>query len=196
MKKKLILVASPPACGKTYVSRLIAKAVGHAVYLDKDDLCDLLGAAFTAAGQPVDMDGEFYIDNLRTAEYATILNIAFSALEFGDLVVLNAPFGKEVRDIAYMRAVKKRANSLGAELLVIWVTVPMPIWRERMERRNSSRDTQKLQRWDDYVKTVDHTPPCRLTEWDAVDGLLIFNNENDAAVEQSMKDVLRMVSEN
>ena len=42
MKKKLIFVAAPPACGKTYVSQRIAEAVPQMVYLDKDDLCDLL----------------------------------------------------------------------------------------------------------------------------------------------------------
>ena len=54
MRKKLILVASPPACGKTYVSERIAKAVGHIVYLDKDDLSDLLRAAFAVSAQAVD----------------------------------------------------------------------------------------------------------------------------------------------
>ena len=34
--KKLILVVSPPACGKTYVSKILATALHHVVYLDKD----------------------------------------------------------------------------------------------------------------------------------------------------------------
>lgn len=194
MKKKLILVASPPACGKTYVSRLIAKAVEHAVYLDKDDLCDLLRAAFQAAGQPVDMDGLFYGEKLRPAEYATVLNIAFSALEFEDLVILNAPFGKEVRDAQYMRELKERANAMGAELLLIWITVPMELWRRRMEERGSGRDTGKLERWEDYVKTVNHEPPYRLREQKAVDGFLIFNNACDTAAAQSLEEALKMIS--
>ena len=36
-------------CGKTYVSERIAKAVAHIVYLDKDDLSDLLRAAFAVS---------------------------------------------------------------------------------------------------------------------------------------------------
>ena len=36
MSKKLILVVSPPACGKTYVSKKLAGALKHVVYLDKD----------------------------------------------------------------------------------------------------------------------------------------------------------------
>ena len=115
MKKKLILVASPPACGKTYVSELIAKSVGHIVYLDKDDLCDLLRASFAISDQALDMDGDFYINHLRSAEYSAILNIAFSALRFEDHVILNAPFGKEVRDVVYMKTLKDRANKNDAK---------------------------------------------------------------------------------
>lgn len=36
--KKLILVTSPPACGKTFISKQLAKALNHVVYLDKDYL--------------------------------------------------------------------------------------------------------------------------------------------------------------
>ena len=36
--KKLILVTSPPACGKTFISRKLAKALPNCVYLDKDTL--------------------------------------------------------------------------------------------------------------------------------------------------------------
>lgn len=193
MKKKLILVASPPACGKTYVSRLIAKSAGHVVYLDKDDLAPLLGAAFKVSGNVADMDGAFYANNLRPAEYDTILNIAFAAMEFEDLVILNAPFGKEVRDAEYMRGLKERANAMGAELLLIWVVVSEAVWLERMKYRNSSRDTEKLAHWDDYVKTVDHTPPIQLVRQNAVDGFLTFNNENNMAAEQSLRETLRMI---
>ena len=38
MKKKLILVTSPPACGKTFISKELAKRLKHVVYLDKDTL--------------------------------------------------------------------------------------------------------------------------------------------------------------
>ena len=98
MKKKMILVAAPPACGKTYVSELIAKSIDHIVYLDKDDLGDLIRAAFSVCGKKVNMDGDFYINNLRSAEYSTMMDIAFSALRFENIVLVNAPFGKEVRD--------------------------------------------------------------------------------------------------
>ena len=58
-KKKLILVAAPPACGKNYVSERIAEECEHIVYLDKDDLCDLVGCAFDMCGKEHNMDSKF-----------------------------------------------------------------------------------------------------------------------------------------
>ena len=47
--KSLILVTSPPACGKTYVSKAIAKKLDHVVYLDKDTLIVLSKQIFVVA---------------------------------------------------------------------------------------------------------------------------------------------------
>lgn len=54
MEKKLILVTSPPACGKTYVAKALAKNLKHVVYLDKDTLIVLSKQIFKVAGQPYD----------------------------------------------------------------------------------------------------------------------------------------------
>ncbi len=193
MKKQLILVASPPACGKTYVSKLIAKSLDHIVYLDKDDLSDIVRAGFAAAGQELDMDGSFYIENLRSAEYSTILNIAFSTLQFEDRVILNAPFGKEVRDNEYIKILKDKANQNGADLLLIWVTVPESVCYERMKTRDSERDTLKLKNWDEYVSKINYNPPYELEEKGAVDKLIVFNNKDDASLNSSLKESLKII---
>lgn len=52
MDKKLILVTSPPACGKTYVAKALAHELQHIVYLDKDTLIVLSKQIFKVAGQP------------------------------------------------------------------------------------------------------------------------------------------------
>ena len=50
MSKKLIIVTSPPACGKTYISKELAKRLNHIVYLDKDTLITLSKQIFVVAG--------------------------------------------------------------------------------------------------------------------------------------------------
>lgn len=52
MTKKLIIVTSPPACGKTYISKALAKRLNHCVYLDKDTLIVLSKQIFKVAGEP------------------------------------------------------------------------------------------------------------------------------------------------
>ena len=193
MKKKLIFVAAPPACGKTYVSELIAKSLENVVYLDKDDLCDLLRTSFTVCGKEIDMDGEFYINNLRSAEYSTILTIAFSTLRFARHVILSAPFGKEVRSTEYMRSLKDKANDLDAELLMIWVTAPLSLCYERMKKRNSDRDILKLENWEAYVKKTNYTPPYELENAGAVDRFMIFDTASDEAVKLSLKETIKII---
>lgn len=193
MKKKLILVASPPACGKTYVSELIAKSIGHIVYLDKDDLRDLLHAAFSVSEQAVDMDGEFYINHLRSSEYSTILNIAFSALRFENYVILNAPFLKEVRDPDYIKALKDKANQNGVELMLIWVTAPISVCYDRMKKRNSDRDVLKLENWDDYVEKTNYTPPFQLADTGAVDFFIVFDTKDDTSLRSSLEKTIKII---
>ena len=193
MKKKLILVAAPPACGKTYVSELISRSVEHIVYLDKDDLADLLRRSFELCGEKLDMDGQFYVENLRSVEYSTILHIAFSTLRFEDLVLLNAPLSKEVRDSDYMRSLKERAASLGAELVLVWVTAPTKVCYERMKKRNSDRDILKLENWDEYVKKIDYSAPTRLVEEKAVDSLIVFDTADDNAFAESLEKALEII---
>ena len=193
MKKKLILVAAPPACGKTYVSEYISRSVEHIVYLDKDDLADLLRRSFELCGEKLDMDGQFYVENLRSVEYSTILHIAFSTLRFEDLVLLNAPLSKEVRDSDYMRYLKERAASLDAELVLVWVTAPLEVCYERMKKRNSDRDTLKLQNWDEYVKNINYTVPLKLVEDKAVDSLTVFDTSDDSTFSASLEKVLEII---
>ena len=195
MNKKLILVAAPPACGKTYHSLQIAEAVQHIVYLDKDDLSELVRASFYAAGRELDMDGDFYRDNIRRAEYETILHIALSTLRFEEYVLLNAPLSKEVRDVAYMKKLKAKANAIGAQLLLIWVTAPPEICHERMKKRNSDRDTLKLQDWENYVSKINYTPPYELEQADAVDGFMVFDSATKETQENSLQTALKMISD-
>lgn len=48
MKKRMILVTSPPASGKTFVSQQLAKRIPNLVYLDKDALIPLSKQIFIA----------------------------------------------------------------------------------------------------------------------------------------------------
>lgn len=193
--KKLILVAAPPACGKSYVSERIAEECGHIVYLDKDDLCCLVGCAFDMRGEEHNMDSKFYSQSIRPHEYSTIIRIALSALRYEDTVLINAPFGKEVRDSDYMAKLKHTVNEMGAELALVWVIAPVGMCYERMKKRNSARDVWKLENWNEYVQGINYTTPIQLVEEQAVDRLIEFNNGNAEEFSSSLHEVIRYICE-
>ncbi len=193
LNKKLLIVAAPPACGKTYLSERLAKELSPMVLLDKDDLAPLVQAAFSAAGQPADLDGDFYKKNLRSAEYATILHLTFSTLRFADRVLLNAPLSSEIRDVDFMQKLQKRAHEMGAKLFVIWVTAPLEVCHKRMLERNSGRDRLKLQNWEAYVQKINYTPPFELEQAGAVDRLMVFDAKDQATFQRSLEQAIQMI---
>ena len=58
--KKLILVVSPPACGKTFVSMELSKRLENIVYLDKDTLIPLSKVIFEVAGEEYNRSSDFF----------------------------------------------------------------------------------------------------------------------------------------
>ena len=188
--KKLVLVAAPPACGKNYVSELICRSCGQISYFDKDDLSVLLHRSFDLCGEKLNMDGDFYLQNLRSAEYATLFDLAFSALRFSDKVLVNAPLIKEVGDPKFMRGLKERAETLGAELILVWVVVSDRVRYERMKARNLARDSMKLAHWDEYVGKTAREIPFDLATKGVVDHLFVFENENSETADESLQKLL------
>ena len=101
--KKLILVTSPPACGKTFVSREIAKALHNIVYLDKDTVIPLSKQIFRVANEEINRSSDFFEEHIRNYEYEVTIDFALEALEYNDTVLINAPFTREVRDAEYIQ---------------------------------------------------------------------------------------------
>ncbi len=119
MRRKLVIVAGPPASGKTYIAERISKALGNVAYLNKDDLSPIRSKVFEITRQSPDMDGSFYKDNIRPAEYHTILKMAYSSLKYTETVVLDAPFLSEVQDFIFMQSIMEQTELLEAELLLV-----------------------------------------------------------------------------
>lgn len=188
--KKLILVTSPPACGKTYVSKQLAKALEHVVYLDKDTLICLSKQIFKVAGEPYNRSSQFFEDNIRDYEYEAIVALALEALDYDDIVLINAPFSREIRDNAYMNELKNKLKLKNAKLVVIWVETSVEVCRQRMLERNSDRDVWKLANWDEYIAGCNFNIPTTLDDPNVSDDLLIFKNSSDEEFNESLKKIV------
>ncbi len=191
----MILVTSPPACGKTYISKQLAKNLKHVVYLDKDTLIPLSNRVFAAAGEEINRSSKFFEDNIRDYEYETIVDIGVEALEYDDIVLINAPFTKEVHDEDTLERFRTKLRKKNAKLVIIWVVTDPKVCHQRMIARNSDRDTWKLQHWDQYIKTVDFSIPEPLERLDAGHDLILFHNSSDEEFEESMRTILPKLEE-
>lgn len=191
----MILVTSPPACGKTYISKQLAKNLKHVVYLDKDTLIPLSNRVFAAAGEEINRSSKFFEDNIRDYEYETIVDIGVEALEYDDIVLINAPFTKEVHDEETLERFRTKLRKKNAKLVIIWVVTDPKVCHQRMIARNSDRDTWKLQHWDQYIKTVDFSIPEPLERLDAGHDLILFHNSSDEEFEESMRTILPKLDE-
>lgn len=182
--KKLILVTSPPASGKTTLAMALAKALKETVYLDKDTLIPLSKKIFQVAGEPYDRSSDFFEKNIRDLEYQVILDFAFEAINYDSNVIINAPFSREIRDKSYIEALRSRLKGLGAELCVIWVSCSIETSHERMLARNSERDLWKLSNWEEYIKTENYNAPD-------IDGLLIYKNDTEKDAKENFNILLQ-----
>lgn len=187
--KRLILVTSPPASGKTYVSKKLAERLDHVVYLDKDTLIPLSKKVFEAAGEEYNRSSDFFEKYIRDAEYETVVAIAMEALDYADMVLINAPFTKEIRNWDYMENLQQTLKSKLACLSVIWVKTDIDVVKRRMEERNSDRDKWKLENWDEYIAGCDFSIPEELEALSDEKNLFIFENSDDREFHESMAKV-------
>lgn len=193
MPKRLILVTSPPASGKTYISKKLAENLIHIVYLDKDTLIPLSKQIFLVAGEEYNRSSEFFEKYIRDYEYITILDLAFEALKYDEKVLINAPFTREIRDVDYVKNLKQKLKNFGAKLTVIWVITEPEIIHQRMIERNSDRDTWKLQNWEEYVKTIDFSIPSTIDDPNDDLDFLKFYNSSDEEYQESMKRIVSLL---
>lgn len=185
--KNLILVTSPPACGKTFISKQLAKHLKHVVYLDKDTLIVLSKQIFVVAGQEYNRSSDFFEENIRDYEYRCVEDLALEALEYADNVLINAPFTQEIRDRAWVEQMEKRLAKHGAKLVVVWVVTDPEVCHQRMIARNSDRDTWKLQNWDEYISRLNFNVPYDIVaDGDEQMELKLFYNSSEEEFKESL----------
>ena len=185
-----MLVTSPPACGKTRLSKRIAAELYGSVYLDKDSLIPLSKRIFAVAHKPYNRSSEFFKREIRDYEYDAILSIAVEALRYNDTVILNAPFTSELRDADYMSNLKKRVNLASAKIVIIWIESDEETCFANMKRRNSDRDRWKLSHWREYIKNVDFSVPEN-----SGDELLLYNGKRNGGENSDFETLVKKIKD-
>ncbi len=190
MEKRLIFVTSPPACGKTKLSKKFAAELKHVVYLDKDTLIPLSKQIFAVAGEEYNRSSKFFEKEIRDYEYDVILDLAFEAIKYENLVMVNAPFTREIRDNEYINALREKLAGYGAKLSVVWIVTDPEVCHQRMIDRNSDRDTWKLANWDKYLASLNFNIPENLRDPDDEASLILYYNSTDEMAAESFEKLM------
>lgn len=181
--KKLFLIGSPPASGKTFVAKKLAGLLNQPVYLDKDAIIPLSKVIYKVANEPYNRDSQFFNTYIRDAEYEAIMQVAFEALEYNTFVIINAPFSKEIRSEKYLTELREQLAQAEAELIIIWVHCELELIHQRMIARDSDRDRWKIDHWDDYVQARDFSIP-------KVDGMYVVENTDENSVIEQLEALI------
>ncbi|WP_406458603.1 AAA family ATPase [Streptomyces sp. NBC_00876] len=152
----LILVGGYAGSGKTELARFFVQLTGWPL-LDKDPLTGPLVERLLVAlgGDPNDRHTELYREQVRSVEYDCLMQAAMASIKCGISTVLSAPFIAEMTDPAWMQRLANRAAGLGVDLFPVWVRCDEESMREHITFRSAARDAWKLQRWDEYMATID-----------------------------------------
>lgn len=142
VRARAVVIAGPPASGKTTLGAALARALHHA-FIDLDIVTGpLTRAALALAGaDETALDGELG-EQLRDARYGALLDTAEANLRAGIGVVLTGPFTRERSDPASWEALRARLG--GAETCLICLELDERHRRARMRARGAVRDQRKL----------------------------------------------------
>ena len=192
---RFILVTSPPASGKTYISKKLSEKLKHIVYLDKDTLIPLSKQIFLVAGEEYNRSSDFFEKYIRDYEYTTIVDLTLEALNYDNKALINAPFTREIRSVEYINNLKAKLKDYNAKLTVIWVITDPEVIHQRMIERNSDRDVWKLENWDEYISEVDFSIPSTIDDPDDDLDFLKFYNSSDEEYNESMERIVSLLEE-
>lgn len=152
----ILVIGGYAGSGKTEFGRIMARLTGWPM-LDKDSTTrPVVDAALTILGySPNDRESEFYLKNIRPAEYESLRMVAEENVKCGNSVIMTAPFIRELSDPAWTRRTIAEAEAAGASAHFAWVRCDVESMHTYIQRRGAGRDSHKLDHWDKYVAGLD-----------------------------------------
>lgn len=152
----LLLVGGFAGSGKTELARFFVQLTGWPL-LDKDPLTRPLVERLLKAlgGDPNDRHTDLYRTQVRRVEYDCLMQSAMANVRCGISTVLTAPFIAEMTDADWMARLNHRCRSMGVDVAPIWVQCDVESMHEYISFRSAARDSWKLERWDEYLSSID-----------------------------------------
>lgn len=154
-----LLIAGPPASGKSMVGASLAKRLGAAL-IDLDVATEPLLSVIRSLLHVDDVDDPRLATLTRADRYETIIRLAEDNLRVGNTVVLVAPFTEERRNFHnWEELVDRLHRATGGAVTLIWLHLSRGELLQRMRSRRADRDEAKLSREQQFLDRLDLGPP-------------------------------------
>lgn len=153
---KLVLIAGYAGTGKTYIGKILTKAIHNAIFMDKDTLTRYFVENILEKLQASknDRESETYLKKVRPLEYDTLMKHANENLQLGKTVIACAPFLKELNDEDWISNLSDELEFDDIKLKIIWIKTDLNTMKERILSRAATRDNWKITHWNTYSKGV------------------------------------------
>jgi predicted kinase len=154
-----LLIAGPPASGKSMVGASLARTLGAAL-IDLDVATEPLLGVIGSLVNVDDIDDPRLATLTRDDRYETITRLAEDNLRVGNTVLLVAPFTAERKNLhAWEELVDRLHRAADGSVTMIWLYLSREELLQRMRARGANRDEPKLSSEQRFIDQVDLGPP-------------------------------------
>jgi predicted kinase len=130
-----------------------------AVILDLDVVTGPLTEVVADLSGSADLSDPRLASLTRSARYTTLLAVAEANVRAGRSVVLVAPFSTERHDRDRWDFVRGQLQAAGADVTLVWLSLPAAELIARLRNRSAVRDTAKIADPQAYVAGLDRSAP-------------------------------------
>ena len=154
-----ILVAGPPASGKSTVGSALAKTLG-ATLIDQDVATGQLLSIIESLVNVDDIDDPQLAALTRPARYETVTRLAEDNLRLGNTVLLVAPFTAERKNLpAWQELCHRLRRAGGGAVAMVWLYLSREELMQRLRVRAADRDAAKLGGEQRFLDQLELGPP-------------------------------------
>jgi predicted kinase len=154
-----ILVAGPPASGKSTVGAALAKTL-EATLIDQDVATGQLLSVIESIVNVDDIDDPQLAMLTRTARYESVTRLAEDNLRLGNTVLLVAPFTAERKNLpAWQELCHRLHRAGGAAVAMVWLYLSREELLQRLRVRGADRDAAKLRSEQRFLDQLELGPP-------------------------------------
>jgi predicted kinase len=154
-----ILVAGPPASGKSTVGAALAKTLG-AILIDQDVATGQLLSIIESLVNIDDIDDPQLAALTRPARYETVTRLAEDNLRLGNTVLLVAPFTAERKNLpAWQELCHRLRRAGGGAVAMVWLYLSREELLQRLRVRAADRDAAKLGGEQRFLDQLELGPP-------------------------------------